>query len=384
VGEKQQKVIEMNLKKIIATTLTATTFFLAQAQQEEKLALLPIAESSVEISTPIDTLSEKESAKIAKPFALKLEHKGLSNQETYTQLQRVDLTHPNVVIKYDYQPQKLDAMQIGFITDDGFGLNMYKVGDHDGLDKTYLEAWTMLDLEKGRSLLIDAGFDLGKNSQQEFFILTNYVGDNVQIGGAIFETAENLTDFKNSTYAYAGVDLGKVYLGAGKNKDELLGLVGTTDTKDLGVFGFGFYNPEQSTWSFSLEGAHGDLNKGFYSKEMFDFATMYLSVPQFFPVQFSPQMARGKYTAKIAGRGTKEGTQILTSVGYTNKVLPIAIGTSTTTTKSLETGDISSQTGLTVQIYKEFELNKHVSGKVEARYNTQTSTLDSYVTICVR
>ena len=374
----------MNLKKIIATTLMATTFFLAQAQQKQELDVFPIAESSVEISTPIDTLSEKELEKTAKPFALKLEHKGLSGQDTYTQLQRVDLTHPNVVVKYDFSPQGLDVAQIGFITDDGFGVNMYKLGDHDGLDKTYLEAWTQLDLDKGRTLLIDAGFDLGKNSDQEFFVLTNYVSDKVQIGGAIFETAENLTDFKNSTYAYAGVDLGKVYLGAGKNSDQLLGLIGTTDTKDLGVFGFGFYNPSQATWSFSLEGAHGDLNKGFYSKDMFDFATMYLSVPQFFPVQFSPQMARGTYTAKITGRGSEDAKTIQTSFGYTNKVLPFAIGTSTTTTIDQETDDVSSQTGLTFQIYKEFDITKHVTGKVEARYNTQTSTLDSYVTICVR
>ncbi|MFA6073125.1 MAG: hypothetical protein WC758_03360 [Candidatus Woesearchaeota archaeon] len=314
----------------------------------------------------------------ANPFNINLETGITSVEDHPVKFQRVQLSNKDFEIKYDFNSVGKDVTKLKFNLPKNFNFALYDVGDLNGKDVMYFEASKVLKFKNNSSVLLDGGMGASKGSEIEYFLIANFKNDKLFFEGAIYETASKLKDLDKSIYALAAYDFGHAYVGAGKNKNTLVGVAGVKNFKDLGMITFVLYDKETKGWSFISQTAVGNTNQNFFTKNTFDFVTEYFSIPSFFPTHFTPQVTKGDYSLKVNGAGTSKKTELEGKFGWNNKIVPISVGVNTLN----ENGE--TNLGAVVELYKPFHTKNGMSGYVEMKYNTRSKAATAYVGIQIK
>lgn len=317
----------------------------------------------------------QDTSKIANPFNINLETAIVNPDNQMINFQRIQIGNKDVEFKYDFNGKKNDVARLKVNLPKDIGLALYNVGDLNGKDMVYWEAWKTIKTGDKSSVLVDIGTGAGKGREPEYFAIVNFKNNKLFVEGAIYEAASRLGKIDKSIYGLAAYDFGHAYIGAGKNTNTLVGITGLKGFKDVGMLTFALYDKETKGWSFISQTAAGNVNQSFFSKDNFDFVTEYFAIPAFFPTHFSPQVTKGKYTLKVNGSGKSGKTELEGKLGWNNKILPIAAGVNTLNEQG------KTEVGAVVEIYKPFKLKNGVSGAVEAKYNTRSKAATAYLTL---
>lgn len=289
--------------------------------------------------------------------------------------QRIQISNKDFEIKYDQNKDKNDVAKITINTPNKTGFAAYKLGDGLSEDNFYVEGWKAFDLGKNTAL-IDGGFGLGKTIKPVYYGIVNIKNDKLFLEAALYNEGSKLLDMDKSFYGLAAYDFGNAYFGIGNKKGEHVALMGIKDFKDIGHISMLTYDPKtKKFWTKSMTGI-GNVDKGFYSKGLFDAALEYFAIPAFFPLHFSPETSKGDYVLTLFGVGDDKSQEIEAQVGFRNKIVEVGTGINTLTQ------DGKTESGLVVELNKPFEnilgIEK-LNGNAEARYNTRTQSVEGYL-----
>ncbi|MGV8161874.1 MAG: hypothetical protein ACP5N2_00900 [Candidatus Nanoarchaeia archaeon] len=319
----------------------------------------------------------QDSCKTLNPININLET-GLLNPDNHlVNFQRVEIGNKDVSIKYDFNGKKSDVGKINIALPKDAGLALYKIGDWDGKDIFYWEAFKTIKVGDKSTMLFDIGTGAGKGREPEYFAIVNVKNNKLFVEGAIYAPASGLGDLDKSIYGLVAYDFGHAYLGLGKNTNTLVGVTGVKGFKDVGMLTLMLYDKETKGWSFISQTAAGNVNQGFFSKDNFDFVTELFAIPAFFPVHFSPQVTKGTYSIKINGAGNIDKAELEGKIGAYIKALGGGVSAGVNTLNKHG----KTEVGGVVEVYKPFKLKNGISGSVEAKYNTRSKAASAYLTL---
>lgn len=361
---KTKKIIGNLLASVLmAYTLSTATPAVASSTQDQKT-------DSTEM-----VVSNLEKSKISKP-TINLES-ALNSQKSFLPFRRVDVQTDFVNLKYDFNKSGDDVLLTTLKLPKSFALSAYAVGDFSGSNVHYLEAIKSLSI-KDADLTFVSGAGFGKNIELEVYGIGIFKNKDWFAELALYESVSNLKNLNESVYVAVGKDFKHSYLGLGKAKDKLVGVTGIKGFKDFGALHVNTYDHKSGDWMFVSQAALGDVNQGFFSKKLFDFVTEYFTIPQFFPVHFTPQVTKGTYSLKLNGKGNKISSELEGKIGWNNKVLPVSAGVNVLRTEAINGMDAKQQAGLVVELYKDVEVSK-LKSFFEVKYNTRTNAVTAFV-----
>lgn len=346
-------------------TLTGTLHLMKALSGQPDVAVLQDTAYAQNDSVKTEVVEEK-------PFKLTLENSPGNTTDQALQFQRIKLMNDNFGVEYDFNKTKNDIARIS-LKDKNIGLNLYNVGNLDGKDIAYWEAWKEFN-EGKNSFLIDVGTGHGKTTLPQYFVIGRMSNDKTFLEAGIFNESDKLFQPDKSLYGYAGYDFGDAYVGVGKNPDKYVGIAGIKGFEDLGNLTYALYNPETKSWNIKSQTSFKNANQKFFNKELFDYAGELFSVPPFFPVHFSPVMTKGDVTMKLMGNGDDKKTELEAMVGIDNAIIPFGIGVNNLSK------DGKNNTNFALELYKGFKA-AGLDGYIEARYNARTGDINGYIVL---
>ncbi|PIN81396.1 hypothetical protein COV13_01090, partial [Candidatus Woesearchaeota archaeon CG10_big_fil_rev_8_21_14_0_10_32_9] len=249
-------------------------------------------------------------------------------------------------------------------------MSLIQVGNWDNKSQKLVDLTTS-HKKDGRTLLLDGGVGVGKTQLPMEWILGRYVDDQMYLEAATLWNGGLFSKNEKGLYGVAGLDLGKVYAAAGYGDGLITGFSGIKDVEGFGNFIYATYNQETGLWGFKSQTGLINPNKGFFNKDMFDFAASYLTIKPFLDTHFSPVLSKGPLVIKVAGSGDQKNTKLEFMVG--GDVGPVSIAGGVISDKGPNKNAITGA----VELYAQMKA-LGLKGNFEARYQTDGS-LSGYI-----